>query len=139
MNGLHPPERELCRLYEQQVEKYESVLQISDRLVQAFAARQETGEPLERMALLLDEIACLGRRAEQPRQRWAALQRRPSGRLQTVLDRLEHLVRELIDRISSAEASARQIREGLLPELGREALGQQMRQAYAAAVRSDSA
>jgi hypothetical protein len=102
-----------------------------------YAESGDAYEPLQRLRLVLDEIAGLDQRIQATRAHWADAQRRPGGRLKQVLDRLEQLLRGTIDAISRAEGLARQARGRLLPELGREALGQQMRQAYGAACHTE--
>jgi hypothetical protein len=131
----HELEARLCRVYEQQAEKYESVLRLSDGLEGQLDDRDGSHEQLCRITSLLDEISQMDQQARESRDRWLALQRRPSGRLKQILARLEGLVSETLDQIAKAEACARQAHQRLLPELGREANGERMRRAYGAASR----
>jgi SMC interacting uncharacterized protein involved in chromosome segregation len=134
---IHVLEDELCCVYEQQADKYEAALRIGVELADTYADSREACETLRRLTEVLDEIARLDQRISETRSCWTALQRRPGARLKQVLDRLEQLIRGTIDAISRAEGSARQARSRLLPELGREALGQKMRQAYGAACQTE--
>jgi len=128
----------LCKVYEQQAEKYEQAFAISEGLAVSFEHRRNADDALCMLRSVLDEVADLDRQVHSARQQWDSLKRRPGPRLRQVAQRLEAALAKLIPVISSAETSAREARDGLMPQMSRESRGHQMREAYASAVAGSS-
>jgi hypothetical protein len=124
----------LCLAYEQQAEKYEQALRISEGLPTSLAQDSNPVDLLEQLRSALDEVADLSSRAQTARRQWESLGRQPGSRLRKTLQRLEPTLRKLIEVMASAEEHAREARDRLSPKLSRESRGRQMRQAYASVV-----
>jgi hypothetical protein len=131
-------EEELREIWRQQAVRYEAALGVSRRLAEKFLEGEDTYEPLQQLNAILDEMATLNQRSAELQPRWASARRRPSGELTAAWARLEAAMRQLIDTLDQAEACARDARQRLLPELGREAVAKHMQRAYTASARGEA-
>jgi hypothetical protein len=67
------------------------------------------------------------------RDTWVATGKQPGPPLARVLQQVEGIVRQLLESVQEAEATAKDAKSRLLPQLNQEASTRKMRSAYAAA------
>ena len=126
----------LTSIYSQQASLYEQILKRSDGLPDAFSQRKGTEEVLAEMNKVMNQITLLNQQLAPVRDQWTSSGCQPSVELTRAIKRVEQLIVGLIKQIDTAEGSAKEAKNAMVPTMSEENARRKMRAAYTSASRN---
>ena len=137
MTSHHDVTHLLTERLQAQVERYQQAVAVAQRARQAYARNVSAEHDLEALQIQMTAIQEADQQLTPVKQAWTAQGQPRNTALQTQLDLLANLIRQLMADVDQLENHTRAERDRLAPELNREAKGRQMMAAYRDASQGD--
>ena len=123
-------EIDLCSLFDQEAGCYSKALKLAENLPDAFAHGRAPEDDLNRIVILLDQVARLENEYAERKKCWQDRQVAPGPKLAVQIAIVRGLVGQLAERLQGSEREATAKKNQLLPELDAFIRGKQMQRAY---------
>lgn len=123
-------EAELCQAYQKETTNYLRALAEMETVLEAFRQGRHADEAIQRLTVLLEEVASIEESIALAKRRWSDRGGKPGPELRAVLTSLAQILERLLERIGEAERHAWAQQKQLLPELVHLAQGRRMQRAY---------
>ena len=130
MNRHHEVTSILAELLQAQVQRYQQAVAVAQRAHQSYAQKISAEHDLEALQIQMKAIQEADQQLASVKQAWGAMWRPKTPAIQTNLNTLSGLIRQLMAEVEQLETHTRAERDRLTPQMNREAKGRQMVAAY---------